>query len=93
MSQRPAGATRRNGSLWLVAAGIVAAVAAGVLSDARVGAYVLAGVLATSAVVRGVLPEPGPAALGVRRRWIDVAVLSLLAVALVVLAAIVPTQA
>ncbi|HEY0117830.1 MAG TPA: DUF3017 domain-containing protein [Cellulomonas sp.] len=91
MSEGPAGATRRDGSLWAVAAGIVVAVVVGVLTDARLGSYVLAGLLAVCAVVRAVRPEPGPEALGVRRRWLDASVLGALAVAVGVLAAVVPT--
>jgi hypothetical protein len=91
MGQRPAGATQRDGSLWAVVAGIAAAAAAGIVTDARFGAFVLAGVLTVCAVVRGARPEPGPPALGVRSRWIDVALLGALAVGLAVLAAVVPT--
>jgi hypothetical protein len=93
MGEGAAGPARRNGSLWGVAGGIVLAVLVGMVSDARYGAYTLAGVLVVGAVVRAVRPEPGPAALGVRRRLVDVAVLTTLAVALAVLAAIVPGAA
>ena len=84
------GEGRRDASYWVVAAGITVAVVVGLVADARVGAYVLAGVLAAAAAVRGMRPEPGPAAIGVRRRWLDVSLLGALAVALTVLAAIVP---
>ena len=90
MGERPAGATRRDGSFWVVVAGLVVAVAVGLVTGARTGSFVLAGVLAVAAVVRGVRPEPGSPALAVRRRWLDVTVLGALAVALAVLAAIVP---
>ncbi len=84
------GEGRRDASYWVVAAGIAVAVVVGLVADARVAAYVLAGVLAAAAGIRAVRPEPGPAAIGVRRRWLDVSVLGALAVALAVLAAIVP---
>ena len=91
MSERPAGATRRNGSHWAVAGGLGASVVVGVLTDARTGSFVLAAVLTVAAVARGVWPEPGPEALVARRRWLDVTLLGLLAVAVAVLATIVPT--
>ena len=90
MSERPAGATRRNRSYWAVAAGIAVAVVAGVITDARVGSYALAAVLAVAAVVRCLWSGPGPEALVVRRRWLDVTVLGALAIAVAVLAVIVP---
>jgi hypothetical protein len=87
------GERRRDASYWVVGAGIAAAVVVGLLADARVGAFVLAAVLAAAACVRAVRPEPGPEAIGVRRRWLDVVLLVGLAIALVVLAVIVPNQA
>jgi hypothetical protein len=81
------GEGRRDASYWVVAAGVVIAVVVGLLADARVGAYALAVVLAVATAVRGMRPEPGPAALGVRSRWLDVSVLGALALALAVLAA------
>ena len=89
----PAGGRRRDGSLWAVAAGLAATVAVGLLVDARTGAYVLAGVLAIGALVRAVAPSPGPVALAVRARWLDVTVLTALAAGVATLAAIVPTPA
>ena len=90
MGERPAGATRRYGSHWVVAGGLVATVVVGVLTDARVGSFALAAVLTVAAVVRGVWPDPGPEALVARRRWLDVTLLGLLAIAVAVLATIVP---
>jgi len=87
------GERRRDASYWVVGAGIAAAVVVGLLMGARAGAYVLAAVLAVAAVVRGMRTEPAPEAIGVRQRWLDVLLLGALAVALVVLAAIVPNQA
>jgi hypothetical protein len=87
------GERRRDASYWVVGAGIAAAVVVGLLMGARAGAYVLAAVLAVAAVVRGMRAEPAPEAIGVRQRWLDVLLLGALAVALVVLAAIVPNQA
>ena len=90
MSERPAGATRRSGSHWVVGGGLVATVVVGVLTDARIGSFALAAVLSVAAVVRAVWPDPGPEALVARRRWLDVTLLGLLAVAVGVLASIVP---
>ena len=87
------GERRRDASYWAVGAGIAAAVVAGLVSDARVGAYVLVAVLLAAAAVRATRPEPGPEAISARRRWLDVAVLGALAVAVAVLAAIVPNLA
>lgn len=87
------GDRRRDASYWVVGAGIAATVVVGLLTDARLGAYVLAAVLLSAAAVRGMRPEPGPAALSVRRRWLDVVLLGTLALTLAVLAAIVPNAA
>lgn len=87
------GEGRRDASYWVVAAGVTAAVVVGLLSDARIGAYVLAAVLGAAAAVRGLRPEPGPAAIGGRARWLDVTLLAALAIALAVLALIVPGKA
>lgn len=92
MGERP-GTSQRDGSFWVVAAGLAAVVVVGLLTGARTGSFVLAGVLVVAAIVRGVRPAPGPAALAVRRRWLDVTVLGVLALALAVLAAIVPAAA
>jgi hypothetical protein len=58
--------------------------------DPRTAALLLAGGLATGAVLRGLLPEPAPMALKVRSRMLDVALLGGLAVALAVLAVLLP---
>ena len=47
--------------------------------------------LAVSAAVRAVRPEPAPVALAVRSRALDVTILSFLAVAIAVLAALLPS--
>ena len=77
-------------SLWLVGAGVVASVAIGLAVSTRAGSDVLAGLLALSAVLRATLPAPGPEALAVRSRWIDVTVLGGLAAAVAVLAQVLP---
>lgn len=74
----------------LVVAGIGGALAAGVLVTFRVGAYVLAGVLAALAAVRLLLPSRVVGPFAVRSRWLDGATMLAMAVALVVLAQGVP---
>lgn len=83
----------RNASLWWTAAGVVLACAVALVVGTDAGAYTLAGVLAACAVVRGVRPSPGPVALSVRSKTIDVAVLGVLATLLAVLAALLPSVA
>lgn len=80
----------RNVSLWVVAAGVVLSVAVALIADATAGASLFAFVLACCAVVRGVVRGPGPVALVVRRRAVDVTVLAGLAVTIGVLAQILP---
>lgn len=93
MGQQPAGGTHRDGSAWGVSAAVVVAVAVGFATDARTGAFALAALLAACAVLRAALPGPAPVALGLRSRWVDVAVTTGLAAVLAVLAAIVPMPA
>ncbi|MBT0994422.1 DUF3017 domain-containing protein [Cellulomonas sp. DKR-3] len=81
----------RNASLWWTATGVVLACAVALVVGTDAGAFTLAGVLAACAVVRGVRPSPGPVALSVRSKTIDVAVLGFLAALLAVLAALLPS--
>ena len=83
-------AAGRNASLWWISAGILVALVVSLVVGTGAGAIVLAGVLAGGAVARWVLPSPGPVALSVRAKAIDVTVLAALAVGLVVLAVLVP---
>lgn len=83
-------AAGRNRSLWMTASGIVAAVVVSFLVGAVAGTYVLALLLVVSAVVRAVRPAPGPVAVAVRSKPLDVAVLALNGVALAVLASLLP---
>lgn len=85
-------AASRNWSLWLVAAGLLSACVVAVLWGGAAGALVIAAILAMSAVVRAVVPEPGPVALAVRARALDVAVLTSLAVGIGVLSQAIPTS-
>jgi hypothetical protein len=80
----------RNLSLWWTSSGILVATVVALVVGTRAGAFVLAAVALACAVVRAVLPSPGPAALAVRAKAIDVAVLSLLGVGLALLAQILP---
>ncbi|WP_243882245.1 DUF3017 domain-containing protein [Cellulomonas dongxiuzhuiae] len=83
-------AAGRNRSLWWTMSGIVASVAVAFVTDAVVGSYVLALLLLASAVVRAVTPAPGPVAVSVRSKPLDVAVLATGALALAVLASLLP---
>ena len=83
-------AAGRNASLWWVTAGIVVAVVVSLVVGTRAGSAVLAALVAACAVVRGVLAEPGPVALSVRARRIDVTVLLLLAAGLTALTVFLP---
>ncbi|AEI11449.1 DUF3017 domain-containing protein [Cellulomonas gilvus] len=83
----------RNASLWWTATGVVLTCVVALVAGTAAGAVTLAAVLGGGAVVRAVRPSPGPVALAVRAKVIDVTVLALLAVALVVLALLLPTVA
>ncbi|HEY0185906.1 MAG TPA: DUF3017 domain-containing protein [Cellulomonas sp.] len=83
----------RNASLWVVAVGVLASVAVAVAFGTPAGVLTMAALLACSAVVRGVVRGPGPAALVVRRRAVDVTILAGLALALVVLVQLLPPSA
>ena len=79
-----------NGSLWWTTSGIVVSVGAAFVTDAVVGTFALALLLVVAAVARGVGRAPGPTALAVRSKPLDVAVLLAGAVALAVLASVLP---
>ena len=81
----------RNLSLWWTSSAIVVATLVALVVGTRAGAFVLAAVALACAVVRAVLPSPGPAALAVRAKSIDVAVLCVLGVGLALLAQILPS--
>jgi len=81
----------RNASLWWTAGGVVLAVVVSLLVGTAAGAWTLSAVLAAGAAVRGLRPSPGPVALSVRSRALDVVILAFLAVAIAVLATILPT--
>ncbi|MCC2335849.1 hypothetical protein [Cellulomonas wangsupingiae] len=83
-------AAGRNRSLWWTLTGIATAVGATYVWDAVVGTGVLVVLLLVYAVVRAVGRPPGPAAVTVRSKPLDVAVLVLAAVALAVLASVLP---
>jgi len=80
----------RNASLWWTSAGVVVAMVVALTVGTRAGAYTLAAVLAVAAVIRAVLPHPGPIAISVRAKAIDLTVLSVLAVSIAVLAQLLP---
>ena len=80
----------RNVSLWWTCSGIVVATLVALTAGTRAGVFVLAVVALAGAIARAVLPSPGPVALSVRAKPIDVAVLAVLSLGLVVLAQILP---
>ncbi|MBO3083668.1 DUF3017 domain-containing protein [Cellulomonas fengjieae] len=80
----------RNASLWWTSAGIVVAVVVALTVGTRQGAFVLAGVALVGALVRAVLPSPGPVALSFRSKPIDVVVLVVLGLGIAVLAQVLP---
>ncbi|UZN02117.1 hypothetical protein [Cellulomonas sp. S1-8] len=83
-------AAGRNTSLWWTLTGIGAAVGAAFVADAVVGAMALAALLLVYAVVRAVGRPPGPVAVAVRSKPLDVTVLVGAAITLVVLASVLP---
>lgn len=83
-------AAGRNRSLWWTLGGIAACVVVAFVTDAVIASVVLGVLLLAYAVVRAVGPEPGPAAVTVRTKPLDVAVLAGCGIALVVLAAVLP---
>jgi len=83
----------RNVSLWWTSAGVVVALVVSLVVGTRAGAYTLAGVLAACAVARLLLPLPGPLAISVRARWIDVTILGVLAASIGLLAQLLPGNA
>ncbi|MBO0899770.1 DUF3017 domain-containing protein [Cellulomonas sp. zg-ZUI222] len=84
-------AAGRNRSLWWTLSGIAVAVVVTFLTDAVVGTRVLAVLLLGYAVVRGA-GKDAPVAVTVRSQPVDVAVLVSGALALLVLAQIVPVR-
>lgn len=85
-------AAGRNRSLWWTMSGVTAAVVVAYVTDAVVATYVLAAVLVVGAIVRAVSGDPGPAAVTVRSRPLDVATLLGAATALAVLASVLPSS-
>ena len=80
----------RNASLWWTSAGVAVATAVALLVGTQVGALTLGCLTGVCAVLRGVLPSPGPAALSVRSKLVDVGLLTFFTVVLVALALILP---
>lgn len=82
-----------NRSLWWTVAGVaLTTVVATVVASPRLASWTLAAVLVACAVARAVLPEPGPRAITVRRRWVDVTVQLGLALLVGVLGTLLPTR-
>ncbi|WP_263729579.1 DUF3017 domain-containing protein [Cellulomonas sp. SG140] len=77
-------------SVLLVVVGVALVVVAALVLGTRAAAGLLALQLLVCAVVRAVRPAPGPNALAVRSRALDVLTLTTFALVLGVLAAIVP---
>ncbi|WP_066582436.1 DUF3017 domain-containing protein [Cellulomonas timonensis] len=83
-------AAGRNASLWWVSAGVVTATGIALLAGMSWGALFLAVMLVAGAVARAVASGDHPAALAVRSRPVDVAVLLGFAFVVGVLSQIVP---
>ncbi|MDM8086526.1 DUF3017 domain-containing protein, partial [Cellulomonas cellasea] len=83
-------AAGRNASLWWVSAGVAAATAIALLAGMSWGALFLAVMLVAGAIARAVASGDHPAALAVRSRPVDVAVLLGFAFVVGVLSQIVP---
>ncbi|WP_147525042.1 DUF3017 domain-containing protein, partial [Cellulomonas timonensis] len=83
-------AAGRNASLWWVSAGVVTATGIALLAGMSWGALFLAVMLVAGAVARAVASGDHPAALAVRSRPVDVAVLHGFAFVVGVLSQIVP---
>ncbi len=81
----------RRVAFTIVLVVLAASVAVTVLVDFRAGGYVLATSLGLAALFRAVLPERYCLGLLVRTRRLDVTTAAVLAVAVAVLAGIVPT--
>jgi hypothetical protein len=80
----------RNVSLWWTSCGIVVALVVSLVVGTQAGVLVLAVVALSGAVVRAVLPSPGPVALSVRAKVLDVAVLAAFGLGLVLLSQLLP---
>lgn len=65
----------RNASLWWTAGGVLLTLLVAFATGARAGAYTLAAVLAVCGVVRAVRPSPGPVAVSVRAKPLDLLLL------------------
>ncbi|MFC4615192.1 DUF3017 domain-containing protein [Cellulomonas sp. H30R-01] len=83
----------RNASLWWTSAGVLLSVLVAFVVGARAGAYTLAGVMALCGVVRAAWPSPGPVAISVRSKPIDLVLLFGAALSLGVLAHSLPPGA
>lgn len=85
-------AAGRSKTLWWITAGLAVSVVLVVVRGVPVGALALAVMLAVAAAVRAVVPAPHAAALTVRSRALDVAILCSLAIGIGVLSQIIPTR-
>ncbi|GCD21896.1 hypothetical protein CTKZ_34580 [Cellulomonas algicola] len=83
----------RNASLWWTSAGVLLSVLVAFVVGARAGAYTLAGVMALCGVVRAAWPSPGPVAISVRSKPLDLVLLFGAALSLGVLAHSLPPGA
>ncbi|MGN8246535.1 DUF3017 domain-containing protein [Cellulomonas soli] len=83
-------AAGENASLWWTSAAVVVATVIALTVGTRAGGYAFATVAAGCAVLRAVLPSPGPVALSVRRRSVDVTLLLMLAIGIGALTVILP---
>lgn len=91
---RPADSYPDNPWALLASLGVLGAgVAFAIMGRWRMASLLIGAALLAAAVLRLVLPPLASGLLVVRRRWIDVLVLTILGVAVVVLAFVVPASA
>lgn len=83
-------AAGENASLWWTAGAIVLATVIALVVGTRAGGYAFAVIAAACAVLRAVLPSPGPVAVSVRRKSVDVGLLVFFALTIGALTVILP---
>lgn len=83
-------AAGENASLWWTSGAVVLATAVALTVGTRAGGYAFAVIAAACALVRAVRPSPGPVAVSVRRKSVDVGLLLFFALTIGALTVILP---